>query len=152
MKKILLTFLAVLALANIFMFGLSPQKPASYVFTNVSIFDPFQTANENNAIAFTDGKKVFYGQSEHVYPLIGEDTKVNGNNNHYFVYPTTLKDYQLIKIDTKLNRADIVKMFAIEKPIEEMDYQYLVFDGDLEVEAANLKFFVDGEKVIEIKK
>lgn len=151
MKKLLLTFVAVLALANIFMFGLSPQKPANYVFTNASIFDPFQTNNQNNAIAFTEGKKVFYGQSQHVYPLIGEDTKVTGNNNHYFIYPTSLKTHQELKIESKLSRSEIVELFKIDRPIEEKEYQFFVFDGNLELELANLKFFVDGEKVIKVE-
>lgn len=155
MKKIIISFLVILATANVFMFAMPTAKKADVVISNTKIFNHLKIKTESDAIAFTDGKVSFIGKSTYVYPLIGDTTKVLDNKHLGYAYQTKAKsiDEVLRLISSEMKRADIVKRFKITKNIKKKSQvNIVILNCDLEKKCPeDLKVitFVLNGKIIE---
>ena len=88
MKIIVLSLLALLALANIFMFALPQGQKAQMIYTDITHQEKIIS------IALKDGKILYIGNSEHTYSLIDKETKIE-----------KLTGYQLVNSQVEIGQA-----------------------------------------------
>jgi hypothetical protein len=88
MKIVVLSLLALLALANIFMFALPQGQKAQIIYTDITHQEKIIS------IALKDGKILFIGNPEHTYSLIDKETKIE-----------KLTGYQLLNPQIAINQA-----------------------------------------------
>lgn len=157
MKKFIISFLVILAAANVLMFAIPTAKKADVIISNTKIFDHLKIDSEFDAISFTDGKVSFIGKSTYVYPLIGDETKVLDNKHQAFAYPTNLKSIEevLKVISPEMERTEIVKLLKINKTIKkDTQINIAVLNCDLEKKCPDklklIGFILDG-KIVEKK-
>lgn len=157
MKKFIISFLVILAAANILMFAIPTAKKADVIISNTKIFDLLKIESESDAISFTDGKVSFIGKSTYVYPLIGDETKVLDNKHQAYAYPTKAKsiDEILKVISPEMKRDQIVKSLGIKETFyKDSQINIAVLNCDLEKKCPEklkvIAFILDG-KIVEKK-
>jgi hypothetical protein len=74
MKIIVISLLALLAMANILMFGMPQGQKAQIIYTDITHQD------KTISIALNDGKVIYVGSPEHTYVLIDKETKLESLN------------------------------------------------------------------------
>jgi len=87
MKFVVISLLALLALANILMFGLPEGQRAQIIYTDI------EHQNKTISIALKDGKVIYLGSVDHSYVLIDKETKLE-----------SLKGYKLSDEKVELNQ------------------------------------------------
>lgn len=115
MKFIIIFFVALLVLANIFMLTLPESQKAQVLYTNIQYKE-----DKNLAIAVASEKIIYLGKEEYSYPLIGKKTILKKCVDQCFLYGIDLPIKSIPQIIPTLQKGMAAKFIITTRPLGEI--------------------------------